>query len=466
MIQMKYFKYIGLLSISMVLWQCEPAIDEFVPSAGNADYTTYVAIGDSYSAGYTDGALGKRGQEVSFPNIIAQQLKLVGMEGDFKQPLTPEGKSVGTTVIDANGNLNGYYYLSIATGSLAPMPSIGNTELLTNPANWINSQAPFNNVAVPGARSYHLIAPQFGNPTLGVGNFNPFYSRFASNPGVSTVMGDAALLQPTFFTLMIGGNDVLGYALAGGETDAVTDINTFNYSVNLVIAKMKETADFGAIANVLDINSLPYFSTIPYNAMVLTADQAAAMNAGYANYNTGAAAMGYPKMKFVAGPNAFIIVDDAMAALGSLRQIKPNEKILLPALSKIQNTEIGWGSKVPIPNAYTLDTAEVKIIKDQTVLYNESILSFAITNSLAFVDVSGLMTELKDGVMIDGNKYSTTFVSGGVFSLDGIHATGRGSAMIANRFINAINTKYNAAIPLVNINAYETVTFPDIYYEL
>ena len=56
--------------------------------------------------------------------------------------------------------------------------------------------------------------------------------------------------------------------------------------------------------------------------------------------------------------------------------------------------------------------------------------------------------------------YATTFVKGGFFSLDGIHATARGSAIIANAFIDAINKQYNAMVPKANVNDYPTVQFP------
>jgi hypothetical protein len=64
---MKNIKYFTLFLLGALLWQCELNVDEFEPSKGNADFTTFVSIGDSYSAGYTDGALGFDGQQVSFP---------------------------------------------------------------------------------------------------------------------------------------------------------------------------------------------------------------------------------------------------------------------------------------------------------------------------------------------------------------------------------------------------------------
>src|SRR6266404_3421872 len=52
----------------------------------NIDVTRYVALGDSITSGYTDGALSYYGQKNAYPKLIADQFKLIG-GGDFKQPL-------------------------------------------------------------------------------------------------------------------------------------------------------------------------------------------------------------------------------------------------------------------------------------------------------------------------------------------------------------------------------------------
>ena len=57
-------------------------------------------------------------------------------------------------------------------------------------------------------------------------------------------------------------------------------------------------------------------------------------------------------------------------------------------------------------------------------------------------------------------NYSTAFVTGGSFSLDGVHLTGKGYAVIANEFIKAINAKYKSNLRQVNPNNYSGVKFP------
>ena len=66
----------------------------------------------------------------------------------------------------------------------------------------------------------------------------------------------------------------------------------------------------------------------------------------------------------------------------------------------------------------------------------------------------------QSGIQFDGVKYTASFIKGGTFSLDGVHLTGRGYALIANEFIKAINNTYKSTLPQVNVNSYSGVTFP------
>ena len=75
---MKYRYIIYSIMILGLLNACKPEIEEFEPANGNADFSTYIAVGNSLIAGYADGALYLSGQEYSLPNILAGQLKQVG----------------------------------------------------------------------------------------------------------------------------------------------------------------------------------------------------------------------------------------------------------------------------------------------------------------------------------------------------------------------------------------------------
>ncbi|TLX73676.1 hypothetical protein E9993_14555 [Labilibacter sediminis] len=438
------YKYLTLLLGILLFTQCELQYKDFEPSAGNADFSSVVTIGDSYTAGYMDNALFKQGQENSFAGILSQQLmKTANLE--IKAPLFPEDKSVG-------GALNGRYVLASIGGSLVPVPTDGNPELLTDPLTWINGDAPFANVGVPAAKAIHLVVPEFGNPTLGPGKFNPYYARFASNPGVSTVVGDALLNTPTFFTYWAGIYDVLDYALAGGEGSTagvdpgdITEITAFTQAYKGAMAMLSASANKGAIANIPAVLDFAFFNTIPYNGLVLTEEKAQGLNAAYE---------AYPNIQFSEGPNAFVVLD----AFG-LRQLEANEKILLTAQTGIL-TE-GWGSLVPMPTDVVINKTEVAAIETATESFNAVIEDEADTYGLALVKTDALFNKLKNGFYVDGNAYNSVFVKGGFYSLDGIHPTERGACIIANEFIKAINSTYDASIPGADVNQYEGVEFPE-----
>ncbi len=451
----RYINYL-LILVTLVLWRCEPNVDKFVPTAGSADFSVYVSVGDSYSAGYTDGALSAFGQKNGFTNIMATQLQTIGAD-EFKQPMLPAGTSVGSSG-------NGSYVLKVVDGMLMPVPTEGDPELLMDPSTWINAQAPFNNVGVPGAKSFHLLSPLFGDSTLGAGNFNPFYSRFASNPGTSSVIGDAMLNNPSFFSLWVGGNDVLWYALAGGTgsesgigSNDITPASIFKGSIEGLVATLISKGAKGVISNIPGIDALPYFSYIAYDNLKLTAAYATLLNQAYAPYNQAADANGLPRIEFAEGRNAFVVADSGHP-LG-MRQMVEGEKVLLSALSNILGG-VYWGSMTPMPDQESLDLAEVDNISDAIDKFNVIIKNAAEANNLAFLDANRVMDELIHGIMIDGTGYNTTFVTGGMFSLDGIHASGRGSAIIANELINAINEEYGSTVPLANVNDYLGVEFP------
>lgn len=406
------FKISAALLLALGFWQCEISVDEFEASSGSLDLSSYVALGDSYSAGYVDGALGRETQVESLPAILAQQFALAG-GGAFTQPLMPEGKSIGGTAIDEQGTLNGYFQLQVVNQQLTPVPTVGDMEVF---GDIVGDQGPFNNMAVPGAKASHLLTPLFSTPEVG----NPYFVRFASNPGQSSVLSDALRAQPTFFSLWIGGNDVLTSAIAGGSED-ITPPQEFAAYINLLMEALAAEGRPGAIANIPSIEALPYFSFVGTQL-----------------------------------PTAIAVEDPAEEA--GLRVLLSGEKVLLPAL---QLLGAGYGTlEKPLPAQYFLSRDELNDISLAITGYNEVIAEAAAEHNLALVDMHGMMERLKTGMMVDGNNYSSTFISGQVLSLDGIHATPRGYAIIANEFIRAINAKYSASVPLVNVNDYRGNIFP------
>jgi len=408
---MRIFKYIAIIFLALLFVRCELTYVDYEPSTGDVDFSSYVALGDSYSAGYTNGALGKKGQLEGFTYILSEQIKTLG-DYEFVQPLVTSEGSIGTTLIAPN-TYNSYFSLQVANGSLQPVPGVGNPAIFAERV--YSSEKPVQNLGVPGAKVSHLLAP-------GYAQMNPFYARFASSLTTS-VKDDALALNPSFISLWIGNNDVLSYALEGGEDDEITDPTAFNTYLNGLAASLFGTSTKGAIANIPDIDGIPYINYI-----------------------------------LAKGHISFLIEDEDV--VGGMRQLLEGEKVLLSA-SQLLQAGYGQSSDKPIPAEYILDMEELSAIRSATTEFNKSIKQVAETFNLAFVDLNALMKSAGTmGVFVDGNRYTSDFVTGGVFSLDGIHSTAKGSAIIANEFIKAINSKYNSTIPLAIVNDYEGIIFP------
>ena len=282
------------------------------PSKGNADFTKFVAIGNSLAAGYQAGALFDSGQVNSFPAMMAKQFALVG-GGTFNHPTinSKNGYSgnIGGVVIlgryilfdpDGSGPRSAAPYPSGYPGQSVTCPSSVITPALPAPYNTADLIAAFggikselNNFGVPGIQLGQLLTPATGGPASSNPAYNPYYARFASNPspdGVngSTILGDAIAAAPSFFLMEIGNNDVLGYATTGGNgTIPITPSGTFSaYYDNAINALLGSNASLkGVIATIPNVTTIPYFFTVTYNAVPLDAPTASAVMTGFAGYN-------------------------------------------------------------------------------------------------------------------------------------------------------------------------------------
>lgn len=448
---MKRIRYIFPL-LALAFFACEPQMEEFKPEAGSANFSKYVAIGNSLTAGYADGALYRQGQLYSYPNLIATQLKLVG-GGEFKQPLMLDELGMRVyTVATVDIPVDQKLVLGLTpdckgTAGLGPVPAIG-THNAENQSS-IAEQGPFQNMGVPGIRLIDLRRAGIGNVLTGGPFFNPYFSRFAKSSTTSTVLGDALEQNPSFFTLWIGSNDVLGYATKRNPLATITPANVFDNEMKEVVRQLTESGAKGVIANIPDITSIPFFTTIPPRALALTSPQQVdALNAAYA-WN--------PDINFSLGANRLVVADPT--AIGGMRQIKTTELVLLTLpLDSVKCA--GWGSFKPVPQTFYLSEAEITNIHNAIQAFNASISTAANQYGLAVVDVNKMLSVAFTGLIFDGLKFNTEFVSGGLFSLDGVHLTPRGNAIVANLFIKTINEKYNAKIPFLNVGDYPGVIFP------
>lgn len=494
---------ISTLAVSAMLFtiSCENDFDndvnDVVVTKGEADFSRYIALGNSLTSGYRDGALYSSGQNESYPSMMAAQMKLAG-GGEFKQPLMPNNVGGFIGIPGFPGKLE----LKTVNGALSPVPN--------SPAAALDNVAgggPYQNMGVPGAKVFHLLAPGYGSSAnIPLGLANPYFARFASS-ATSSVVSDALAQNPTFISLWIGNNDVLGYATSGGDgSNPITPVDgavgvgfTNSYTALVGLLFPSGTTRKGIIANIPNITSVPFFTRVPYNPVTpasLGANITALNTSLYGPLKQALTAFGAGdriNLLSATASNPVLIVDVSLpnlsaqltAALtpslgaptaaafgqiyGQARQTTPEDYILLTTSSVIgtqaaavpANINVN-GISYPLANQYVLTKAEAAKVAAATLAYNTAIKNIAAAKNLAFVDMNAKMEELnsKSGIVWDGVKYTATFVSGGAFSLDGIHLTGRGYAIIANEFIKTINEKYKSTLPQVNPNTYSGVTFP------
>ncbi|WJS95589.1 G-D-S-L family lipolytic protein [Flavobacterium johnsoniae] len=512
----KNIKWLFLASLA-IMASCNsddndtPAEVPVVP--GTADFTKYIALGDSFAAGYSDNALFKKGQENSYPNILSQQFAAAG-GGAFTQPLMND--NIGGLLLGGNVIAGTRLYF------------VGQTQTPTNvtgkPSTEVTAHlsGTFNNLGVPGAKSYHLLAANYGNVAgVTTGAANPYFARFASTPS-ATVIADAVVQNPTFFSLFIGGNDVLAYATSGGTgKDQTGNANPATYGgnditdptvfasvyANLITALTAKGAK-GVVANLPYITALPHFTTVPYNPLsakvigknneavgvatikALNAQLYGPLKQALTAFNAG------DRINLLSetGASPLLIKDESLtnlsaqltaaftptlgaqtaafygAVFGQARQSKATDLVVLTARADIgaaptaANSGIGiappaplnaFGISYPLQDKHVLIPTEIAEIKKATDAYNATIQAVATEKGLAFVDTKATLTQLASGGIRFGNfTMSSSFATGGAFSLDGVHPSARGYGLIANIFIDAINAKYSSTLRHVDLALY------------
>jgi len=141
--------------------------------------------------------------------------------------------------------------------------------------------------------------------------------------------------------------------------------------------------------------------------------------------------------------------------------------ILLTSGATIGTTKPGYpannntiGVTYPMEDKATLTYSEVALVKTATDAYNAKIKAVATAKGLAFVDTNALMTQIANGgVSANGFTVTSAFITGGGFSTDGVHPSPRGYALIANKFIEAINLTYGSNLKGVSLADYR-ILFP------
>ncbi len=412
----RLLQIISILILSILLINCKKTT-ESESNWGNADFTSFVTIGNSLTAGVADGALYEDSQKNSFPNLIA---KMAEVDDDFEQPIMGDD---GFSFNETEGKLT--LTLSFSLIFLEPGEEKNR-----------NLNRAYNNLGIPLIRANQL----YTATTSVEADSNHFVDKILRGSG-RTAIEEALSLNPTLITLWVGNNDVLESAALGLADDNFPYTIATDFSVQLTNIINQLTAETDApifIANIFDITDLPYFSSLP--SLVK-------------NPLTGESTYLYGECEN-----------------GVKRQLTDDDLVLFWALPKYFNfryTISSISEATALNDTLILDVEEKAKIQTIIDQYNDIIKNIANSNNQIYlVDMYSIFKNIaENGYTLDSINYLTDIIffdSEGVlnfantlFSIDALHPNKYGYASFANSFIEVINLSLNANLPMVTDRDFE-----------
>jgi lysophospholipase L1-like esterase len=388
---------IALCSCSSSSSSSTPSIPTAAQTSNAGNFSTTVFLGDSLTAGYQSGSLLDTAEVHGWAPLVAAQANFAITQALIAYPGAPS-----TMLLE----------------SVGPPPVIttaaGTTTGRTNPASQVTD------LAVPGAYLNDIAnTVPLANPTTGEEQITQLVLGF---PGLGLGEADsqasfAVKASPTTIFLWVGNNDALVADLDGTPT-SMTSLSDFTTQYTALIQELTtRTSAHLVIGNIPDVTLVPYLTP------------AAEVLAEYS------AATGYPA-----------------ATLSALFGISPGDFVTPEGLAEIAAI-LAATQKTPLSDAGVLTAAEAVTVQANVVAYNKVIAAQATAAGATLVDINALFTSLAaNGKTINGYPGTTGFL-GGLFSLDGIHPSNTGYAIVANTFIDAMNAAFKSSIADVNLAA-------------
>ncbi len=372
-----------------------PATTLSAAQAANAgNFSTTYFLGDSLTAGYQSGSLIDTSQPNGWAPLVAAQAKF-----SITLPLiAPPGAPNQITLVHLAGPVLGQ--LSGTT--------IGRDNFAVQPTD----------VAVPGALLNDILNTlPLLNASAGQQQLNQLvlgYPGFGFGVARSQAQQAVAANATTIF-LWAGNNDALDADFAGSPS-VMTPIAAFTTQYQQLISYLQlNSSAHLIIANIPDVTSIPYL--MPAAGIL-------------AQYSAGT---GLP-----------------VATLSALLGISAGDYVNPAGLTDIPLI-LGGTKKGPLVDADVLSAAEVVTARATLTQYNQVIAASAASAGATLVDINAFFTQVSaNGITYNGYPGTTTFL-GGVFSLDGIHPTNTGYALVANKFIDTMNASFKTTIPDVNV---------------
>ncbi len=388
-----------VLALALALLVPAAGSPALAQNTGKADFSRFVALGDSLGAGFTNGGLVQGAQKNSVPALLAEQATGHGIE----QPLVSEPG------IPALLQLQG-----ISPVRVVELPGSG------HPLNAMLPR-PYDNLSVPGFRLGDALRNRDRGPT----DAATLVLRTSN-----TQLEQALALHPTFALVWLGNNDVLAAATSGRVIEGVTltPVAQFQADYTALVAALQGAGAKLVLANLPDVTSIPFVTTIP-PILVNPATNQPVLGPG----GTTIPLLGPGDQPLGAGDHVLLTASAPLS-----------QGIGVPAFA--------GGTGKGLGDQYVLSASESAAVQARVDAYNAIIREVARSSGSALADINGLLKAASTtGFDIGGLTVTSSYITGGAIGLDGVHPRPLGYAVATNEFIRAINETYDADIPQVDL---------------
>ena len=441
---------------ALLLAACAPSQDTPTPSTG-FDASRYVAVGDSYTAGLSNGGLTHASQDYSFPNLLAQQFSRASASAMFSQPYLDGSGSGYLMLVDlpATGlpRVRRVAGQAVLRTVISPAACGGpdTVRLLTRSAT--AGTLP-QNLGVPGLQLTQIETAGLGNAANATpgGAFNPYFERLLPAADSRTYLQAVSTgsASATLFTYFMGLDDLLPFVRSGGECN-LPSTALLNANAKKILDVLTAGGRQGMIARLPALRNLP----------LLRLGQGLALQSS---------------LQATFGDAALVYIEESNN-LGAAQVITNDDYVLATAVPRLgQRTPVvvngttlqlpyGRDSRNPVRNADVIDKTELaranRVVTDHNKYLDETLaaiykLPIGLDSKRTLDSNAAFPNFLGESILVNGVTYSAEPVRGNFFSLDYYSLTPRGSALLANTFILAINTAYRANIPAIEVNKLPT----------
>jgi lysophospholipase L1-like esterase len=303
-------------------------------------------------------------------------------------------------------------------------------------------------LGIPGITTHQALAmtgPTSSCSLLGLAGaaennfFFPVLESFNVSP--LTEMNAAVSLRPTLATVWLGANDLLGFIFSGGSMAGIDTPAQMQADISNMIEQLQHAGARVAVANLPDVLTLAYFET-DLNELPLVLQKHRRISPVQAS-----AIAGQIRAAYHLDGRARITLHGMNRILRAIHEHRPLPRLHPPG--RLHEADYLSGTFVQ----------QIQELNDQ---YNAAIAAAATQTAAPLVDIHSAFVQIASngGYWIDYPVCCTLDYEGGLLSLDGLHPSNTGYAVIANVFIDTIDRGFGLSIPRLSsaqlYNIYES----------